>query len=337
VTSRKSRQARFPSSFNNESPAKGPTMLQSRFLSKVLIPVGILSVGIGCSSGGTETKTITVPNPMGGTPGAGGSGTGGAGVTTGGGGAGPTAGSAPVGGSTSGGSGGSVAVGGSGGSGDSGGSAGSGGGGGSGGTGEDPNKVVLFDGSDASFNAWRSRNGGGANPWTKNADGSMTVKTGTGDIQSTQTFNSVFVHVEYMTPVLTSDSMGQERGNSGVYLKGAYEMQILDGFGTSPATNGCGAIYGVSAPIVVACKEAEQWNTYEAEFVAQECDGDTKTAPARFVEVKLNGTLVQQNVTVNGSTQGGLPESCEPRGLLLQDHSSTLPVKYKNIWVIPRD
>lgn len=312
-------------------------MPKSRSFSLILVTVGVVSVGVGCSSGPTETQVMLPPGGgMGNTPTAGAAPIGGSGQT-GGGGAGPnTAGSAPMAGSGgSGGSGGSAAVGGSGGSG-GGPAAGSGGGGGSGGTGEE-GKVILFDGSPATFDAWRSRNGGGPNPWTNNGDGTMTVNTGTGDIVSTPTFQSVKVHVEYMTPALTSDSMGQNRGNSGVYLKGSYEMQILDGFGTSPADNGCGAIYGVSPPLVVACNRGEEWNTYEAEFVAQTCNGNTKVTDARFVEVYLNNTLVQQNVTVDGSTEGGLPESCEPKGLLLQDHSSTLPVKYKTIWVIPRD
>jgi hypothetical protein len=115
-------------------------------------------------------------------------------------------------------------------------------------------------------------------------------------------------------------------------------MQILDTFGLSAAVDSCGAIYGVSAPLEVACFDAEQWNVYEIEFRAQVCNQvGQKTANARFVEVKLNGTLVQQNVDVPGVTQAGLAESCEPKGLMLQDHASLLPVSFRNIWVIPRN
>jgi hypothetical protein len=166
----------------------------------------------------------------------------------------------------------------------------------------------------------------------------MTVATGTGDIKSTDTFNDVFVHLEYMTPKITSSGGGQERGSSGVYLKGSYEMQILDTFGLPAADDGCGAIYRVRAPLEVACFDAEQWNVYEIEFRAQVCNQQgEKTANARFVEVKLNGTLIQQNVDVPNLTQAGLAESCEPRGLMLQDHASILPVSFRNIWVIPRN
>jgi hypothetical protein len=217
-----------------------------------------------------------------------------------------------------------------------GGAGGTGGGGGSGG-GDDPNKKVLFDGSPETFNAWKSVRNGGTNPWKNNPDGTMTVQTNTGDIQSTETFNDVFVHVEYMTPRITSAGGGQERGNSGIYLKGSYEVQVLDSYGLPPASDGCGAIYGISAPLKSACFDAEEWNVYEIEFKAQVCNGDQKTANANFPEVKLNGELVQQNVSVPGTTQAGQPESCEPKGILLQDHSSILPVTFRNIWVIPRN
>jgi hypothetical protein len=197
--------------------------------------------------------------------------------------------------------------------------------------------IVLYDGSTESFNSWASVRNGGNNPWRNNSDGTMTVQTNTGDIISRQTFQNVFVHVEYVTPRITQVGGGQERGNSGVYLKGAYEVQVLDTFGLMPAIDGCGAIYGIAQPRVVACFDAEVWNTYEIEFRANTCNGNTKTASANFVEVKLNGQVVHQNVTVNNRTEGGQNEDCAPKGLLLQDHSSILPVSYRNIWVIPRD
>jgi hypothetical protein len=203
---------------------------------------------------------------------------------------------------------------------------------------EDPNKKVLLDNTKATFDGWKSVRNGGANPWENNGDGTMTVATNTGDIQSTETFQDVFVHVEYMSPRwVTTPSDDQERGNSGVYLKGSYEVQILNTFGMAPANDRCGAIYGVSAPLVTACFDAEEWNVYEIEFKAQTCNGTQKTANARFVTVKLNGELVQQDVDVTGTTQAGQNEDCGPKGILLQDHSSVVPVTYRNIWVIPRN
>jgi hypothetical protein len=165
----------------------------------------------------------------------------------------------------------------------------------------------------------------------------MTVITGTGDIQSKQKFQDVFVHVEYKTPMLPASVTGQERGNSGIYLKGSYEMQVLDTYGQAPAIDGCGAVYSIKAPLVTACYQQEMWNTYEIEFKAQVCDAQgQKTANARFVKVTLNGVLVHQDVEASHTTTAGQPEDCAPKGILLQDHSSVLPVSYRNIWVIPR-
>jgi len=233
--------------------------------------------------------------------------------------------------SVSGGSGG--ASGGTGGSASGGTSAGSGGSGGA----SDAGKVVLFDGSDASFKSWKSLRNGATNPWKNNPDGSMTVQTNTGDIQSTQTFQDALFHVEYVTPKITSAGGGQERGNSGIYLKGSWEVQVLDTFGLAPAIDGCGAIYEVAKPLVVACNKEEVWNTYEIEFQAQACTNGQQTAPAKVLEVKLNGILVQQNVTLPANeTRAGQKPSCDPKGILLQDHSSILPVSFRNIWAIPR-
>jgi hypothetical protein len=303
---------------------------------------GLLALGalLGCSSGPEQRTVMLDPSTTAGTT-SGGSGTGGGAGDTSGAGSAAIAGSATAGGMTSGGSGGSAGsapdAGGSGGSAGSGGSGGASGSGGSGGMPEDPNKKVLFDGSPATFNAWKSVRNGGANPWQNNGDGTMTVKTNTGDIQTAETFNDVFVHLEYMTPKITSAGGGQERGNSGVYMKGSYEAQVLDTYGLPPASDGCGAIYGISAPLKVACFDAEEWNVYEIEFKANTCQGGQKSGNAVFTEVKLNGEVVQQNVAVPGTTQAGQPESCDPKGILLQDHSSILPVTFRNIWVIPRN
>lgn len=310
-------------------------MLKSRPHSLVLLASGIVSVSLACSSGGTDDVTmVKVPTAGSGST-VGGSSSGGTGTPV------PTAGSPAMGGSASGGQAGSQAVAGSGGTGGTGGTGGgtggTGGTGGNGGAGEDPNKVVLFDGSPDSFKGWTSRNNGQDNPWTNNGDGSMTVKSNTGDIISKKMYQDVFLHLEYKTPKITSAGGGQERGNSGVYLKSSYEMQVLDTYGLAPAIDGCGALYSIKPPLVVACKKEDEWNTYEIEFKAQVCNNGEKTANAKFVEVKLNGMLVQQNVEADHTTQSGLDESCDPRGVLLQDHSSILPVSFRNIWVIPRN
>jgi hypothetical protein len=213
-----------------------------------------------------------------------------------------------------------------------GGTGGTGGGtGGTGGTG-DEGKVML------NFGDWVRKEGGGANPWTDNGDGTMTAKNGTGDIISKMAFSNVFLHVEYRTPKIDAAPMDpQQRGNSGVYMKGSYEVQILDTFGFAPANDYCGAIYKVAAPLVSACKMAGEWNTYDIEFTSNVCTNDMKTTNAKFVDVKLNDTLVQQNVTVGMTTQAGMGETCEPRGVMLQDHGTVVPVSFRNIYAIPRN
>jgi hypothetical protein len=167
------------------------------------------------------------------------------------------------------------------------------------------------------------------------ADGSMLVVPGTGDIITKQKWEDVFVHVEYKTPMLPASVGGQDRGNSGVYLKGMYELQVLDTYGQPPQNDGCGAVYEVSAPLVVACFKEEIWNVYDIEFKAPDYDaGGTKLSNAVVVSAKLNDILVQTNVTVPGTTRAGLPEAPGPAGLMLQDHSNR--VWFRNIWVIPR-
>lgn len=332
----------LPRATHDPSPSdcytQGSRMRIPRSPDSILITAGIAALVLGCSST-PDQQIITLPTAGAGNvqPG-GGTGTGGTGVTTGGGGAGSIAGSSTGGSVNNGGSGGSTPMAGSGGSAGSEASSGSGGGGGSGGAGEDPNKKMLLDNTPATFAGWKSVRNGGANPWKNNGDGTMTVATNTGDIQTTETFNDVFLHLEYMSPKwVTEPGDDQQRGNSGAYLKGSYEVQILNTFGMPPANDRCGAIYGVSAPLEVACFDAEEWNTYEVEFQAQKCNGNQKTANARFLSVKLNGKLVQENVDVPGVTQAGQQESCDPKGLLLQDHSTVVPVTFRNIWVIPRN
>jgi len=143
------------------------------------------------------------------------------------------------------------------------------------------------------------------------------------------------VHVEYKTPALPANVMGQDRGNSGVYLNSRYEVQILDSFGLSPAVDGCGAIYQLSAPLSTACHGQEVWNTYEIDFRAARWDDQgNKQANARVLSTYLNGVLVQENVDIPNSTGLGEPEAPGPRPLVLQDHANR--VAFRNIWVVAR-
>jgi hypothetical protein len=214
------------------------------------------------------------------------------------------------------------------------GSSGAAGAGGAAGT-EVPNdeRIVLFDGTN--LDAWASRNDGGSVGWQVVGDGSMVVTPGAGDIITRQRFEDVFLHAEYRTPALPANVTGQDRGNSGIYLKGMYEVQVLDSFGREPEIDGCGAIYEVRAPLSVACYQEELWNTYEIEFRAPRYDEQgNKLSNARMLLVTLNGVVVQEDTEVPGATRAGYAEAPGPAGIMLQEHGNR--VSFRNIWVIPR-
>jgi Domain of Unknown Function (DUF1080) len=198
-------------------------------------------------------------------------------------------------------------------------------------------KVVLFDGTDLS--KWHRLNQPTTPAqWKVLPGGMMEVvpqPTPT-NIQSNAKFEDVCLHVEYWTPAYTSGVGVQMQGNSGVYLKSAYEMQVLDTSMLGKLIDGCGAVYKVSPPLVVACTQHETWNTYEIEFKGSVWDTSSppsKTKNAIFVQVALNGQLVQQNVTLNppgGFTEAGIPDVAGPQPIALQDHRDY--VRYRNIW-----
>jgi hypothetical protein len=207
--------------------------------------------------------------------------------------------------------------------------------GGAGGAMPEGDRIVLFDGTD--IDAWVSVNNGGPIGWQLAADGTMVVTPGAGNIITRQEFEDVFVHVEYKTPAFPPNVTGQDRGNSGVYLKGSYELQVLDSAAEPPLPDGCGAIYNISPPLSVACNPQEVWNTYEIEFQAPRFDDQGNKLPnanARVLSATLNGVLVQDDVEVPRATEAGRPETPGPAGIMLQDHGNL--VAFRNIYVIPR-
>jgi hypothetical protein len=201
--------------------------------------------------------------------------------------------------------------------------------------GADAGKVVLFDGKN--LDAWQHANGSTAG-WRLVADAAaMEVAPGTGNIITKQKFGSMFLHIEYWTPAYAASVTGQSRGNSGIYVKRAYEFQVLDSFGQPIADDSCGAIYKTSRPLVSACYGAETWNTYEIEFKDSTWNGSAKSAPAVAVSVHLNGQLVQENVRLTmDPTTAGVADAPGPQPLMLQDHDANGRVRYRNIWLIPR-
>jgi hypothetical protein len=189
------------------------------------------------------------------------------------------------------------------------------------------NAVVLFDGKDLS--KWRQPDGRPA-VW-KVEGGAMTVTKG--NIVTAETFADAFIHVEFRTPNMPGVS-GQGKGNSGVYVQGRYEIQVLDSYGINiPGKGDCGAIYGQYAPLVNACRPPLAWQTYDIIFRAPRVDESGKVTERARMTVLQNGIVIQNNVELPGATAGALDENVgEPGPLLLQAHGS--PVQYRNIWLV---
>jgi hypothetical protein len=156
-----------------------------------------------------------------------------------------------------------------------------------------------------------------------------------GDIITKEQFSGHFMlHVEFRVPYLP-DQKGQGRGNSGVYVQGRYEVQVLDSYGLDSKNNDCGAIYEVAAPLVNACKAPTVWQSYDIEFTAPKCADGKKTEPARMT-VHQNGVLVQDDVkiSVDNTRAGRGGEPCTPGPIMLQYHGA--PVQFRNIWLVQK-
>jgi len=151
---------------------------------------------------------------------------------------------------------------------------------------------------------------------------------------SVRKFQSHTLHIEFLLPY-EPKGRGQGRANSGVYLQGRYEVQILDSFGLAGRNNECGGIYSVADPLVNMCFPPLSWQTFDIDFTAPQFDADgKKTANARMT-VRHNGVLVHDNVEIKGPTTAApFKESPEPGPLYLQDHGH--PVRFRNIWVVPK-
>jgi hypothetical protein len=150
------------------------------------------------------------------------------------------------------------------------------------------------------------------------------------DCESKETFGDHVLHLEFRTP-FKPEGRGQGRGNSGVYVQGRYEIQVLDSFGLSGENNECGGIYQIAKPRVNMCFPPLQWQSYDIEFTAAKYDDQgEKTANAR-VRVLHNGVVIHEDLELPHATPGKYPEGPEPGPLYLQGHGN--PVVYRNIWV----
>jgi hypothetical protein len=188
--------------------------------------------------------------------------------------------------------------------------------------------IILFDGKD--FSKWQKRDGGEVQ-WTLR-DGVMEGVKGHGDIVTKEKFGGSFkLHVEFRVPY-EPGGKGQGRGNSGVYVQGRYEVQVLDSYGLQSGKNDCGAIYGVAAPKENACKAPTVWQVYDITFTAPRFENGKKAEPARM-SVSHNGVVIHKDVEipVDNTTAGLGGDPATPGPILLQDHGH--PVQYRNVWL----
>ena len=194
--------------------------------------------------------------------------------------------------------------------------------------------IVLFSGDN--LDNWISSRDSTAAKWIVNNDGSMTVNNKTGDIQTVQNFGSIQLHLEWKSPAEVQGK-GQSRGNSGVFLNGLYEVQVLDNNDNDTYVNGqVGSIYKQHVPLAMASVPTGEWNTYDIVYHAPEFNDAGDKIKSGTVTVLHNGVLIQDNVEIKGTTPYiGWPKNpAHGKGpLRLQDHADNSRVSYRNIWV----
>jgi len=194
--------------------------------------------------------------------------------------------------------------------------------------------IVLFNGTDVNTE-WE---GGRGNPtlWIIK-DGELVCVKGSGVIQTKRKFSNFQLHIEWKTPSEVSGE-GQGRGNSGVYLQGLYEIQVLDSYNNRTYRHGqAGSFYKQFAPLVNVSRKPGEWQSYDVIYTAPTFNNDPTTyfTPPRAT-VFHNGVLILNNVSLRGPTEYiGIPEySIKKHGpgpIVLQDHGN--PVAYRNIWI----
>jgi hypothetical protein len=193
--------------------------------------------------------------------------------------------------------------------------------------------TILFDGT--SLENWTA-NDGGATKWLL-VDGALSPTKKSGPTRSKQVFGSCQLHVEFATPknVVGSD---QGRGNSGVWLMGQYEIQVLDSYENKTYPDGqSGAVYGRSKPLVNASRPPGEWQSFDIIFHRPKF-ADGKVVERATFTIFNNGVLIQDHYELSGGTGWRGPHRmsdyvphADTGPILLQDHGN--PVLFRNIWV----
>lgn len=205
---------------------------------------------------------------------------------------------------------------------------------------EEHKKTILFDGN--SLEGWVNCDGEPANWELEN--GVMTVVPGDpesknkNNILSREKHLDAVLHVEFRIPHMP-DSTGQWRGNSGVFMQGRYEIQILDSYGVEiPKDNDCGAIYKMHAPLINTCKPPLEWQVFDVYFRSPRFDENGEVVEHARITLLHNNVIIHNNVEMKKPTgkkiQPGVePDVSKPGPILLQCHGPGDRVSFRNIWL----
>lgn len=196
--------------------------------------------------------------------------------------------------------------------------------------------VVLFDGKNA--DNWFANKG--YNPTTSTDPLQWPVRDGVlysskvSSARSKQEFGDMQLHLEFQTPAKVEGN-GQGRGNSGIFLQGRYEVQVLDNYENPTYVNGMvGSIYKQAIPLANPSRKPGEWQTYDIIYTAPRFSKSGIMVDPAYVTVLLNNVLVQNHVAIKGTTEYiGYPKmTAHGKGpIVLQDHGN--PVGFRNIWV----
>ncbi len=192
--------------------------------------------------------------------------------------------------------------------------------------------IVLFDGKN--LDQWESTKDGGVAKW-KVEDGVMTVVGGAGGISTKKLFGDCQLHIEWRSPIEGDDKKGQGKGNSGVFLQGIYEVQVLNSYNNRTYRNGqAGSIYKQSPPMVNVTSKMGDWNVYDIIYTAPKftINGGVEVPP--YVTVMHNGVVVQNHTMIQGVTNYIGQPTNPVHGkapIHLQDHGNA--VSFRNVWI----
>lgn len=179
--------------------------------------------------------------------------------------------------------------------------------------------IVLFDGKDV--NRFSKDNVSKEGFLKQGSTSDLKIQSGT-------------LHLEFLLSYMPK-ATGQQRANSGSYLQGRYEVQILDSFGLKGDNHECGGIYEISDPSVNMCFPPLSWQTYDIEFTVAKFDAAGKKTDNARLTVKHNGVEIQKDIALPFATRAApVKEGPEPGPIYLQDHGN--PIRYRNIWFVEK-